>query len=44
MFIFSLVSVVAELLEFLRFFTERLGNICATHAATWWQKSAADLS
>ncbi len=43
MLIYSLASVVAELLAILWFFTKwKLKNISGTQAATWWQKLAAD--
>jgi hypothetical protein len=36
---------MSEILAILRFFTkEKLQNISGTHAATWWQKMAAELS
>ncbi len=43
MLIYSLASVVAELLAILWFFTKwKLKNISGTQADTWWQKLAAD--
>jgi hypothetical protein len=41
--IFTLASVVAELLAILGFFTnQKLLNMSGTNAATWWHKLAAD--
>ncbi len=43
--IFYLALVLAELLAILWFFTEqKLQNISVTHAVTWWQKLAIDLT
>ncbi len=43
MLIFSLASVVAELIAILWFFTKQtLQNISGSNAATWWQKLATD--
>jgi hypothetical protein len=39
---FSLASVVAEFLAILWFFHKKMQNISGIHAATWWQKLAAD--